>query len=125
MVCTVTKITLLIIAVSGIIVSCSSNDVDSFLTERKTVADEMAKSLTAGDYNAARTTFDSKKAALKSKCQAAKSKVTDAKKWAETQLNDSLALTQAISRAGEKTANDIPTLEKMMALVSEHSGICN
>jgi hypothetical protein len=106
-------------------ISCQVTNVEGFIAERKTVTDEMAKSLTAGDYNAARTTFDTKKASLKSKCELAKGKVTDAKQWAESQLNDSLALTQSITRAGDKTAQDIPTLEKMMALVSEHSGICN
>jgi plasmid maintenance system antidote protein VapI len=111
-----------LVAVVLSMMSCQSNEVEGFIAERKTVTDEMAKSLSKGNYDQAKSVFDAKKASLKSQCSAAKAKVTDQQKWANAQINDSIALAQAATRGGEKVSKD---LSKMMSLVKEHSSICN
>jgi hypothetical protein len=105
--------------------SCQANEVDGFISDRKAVTDSMVKSLGEGNYDAAKASFESKKASLKSKCNAAKAKVTDQQKWATTQINDSIALAQAVNRGGDKLGKDMSKMEKMMSLVKEHSDICN
>jgi hypothetical protein len=118
------KLSVLVALVLSII-SCQSNEVDGFITERKAVTDQMVKSLGNGDYDQAKSVFDAQKASLQSQCNAAKAKVTDQQKWANTQINDSISLAQAVNRGGEKIGKDMSKMEKMMTLVKEHSGICN
>lgn len=119
-----------LLALSVALAGCSKDgDVDSFIAEFESVTQEMTKNIESGDIDAARKTFDDKKASLQSSWDDIKGargfQVTEESK---TKLMESVTknmteLTRATFKGASKLGGDQKKAEELKTLLEDYKNV--